>query len=69
MSDPLDPVLYLVCNVRHHLDRLTEVIAPTFLLDDIGIHLTCGDIVITSQRNIEEPLVVAEVEIDFPPVV
>ena len=55
----------LVGDVRDHLDGVAEVLAASFLGDDGRIHLPGGDIGRSGQVAIEEPLVVADVEVSF----
>ena len=51
------------------LNGVTEVLAPAFLGDDLRVDLTGRDIGIPSQFDIEEPLVVAHVEVGLGAVV
>ena len=66
---PLDPVLYLVGNVRDDLDRLAQVIPPPLPPDDVPVHLPGRDVVIARETNAQESLVIAEVEVGLAPVV
>jgi hypothetical protein len=55
--------------MRHHLDGLSEVIAPTFTLNYVLVDLPCCDVALTCQGDVEIALVVSEVEVDFSTVV
>ena len=48
----LDPLLYLVGDVRNHLHGLPEIIAPPFSTDHVVVDLPGGDVVIASQADI-----------------
>mmetsp|Transcript_10271 Transcript_10271/g.21684 ORF Transcript_10271/g.21684 Transcript_10271/m.21684 type:complete len:206 (-) Transcript_10271:291-908(-) len=61
MRHLLDPILNLIRNVRHHLHRLTQVIPPSLLPDNLPVHLPGGNIVIARQRNGKETFVVSQV--------
>ena len=58
-----DAALDLVGDVRDHLDGVAEVFAAALLGDDRRIHLAGGDIRRPGQVAVEEPLVVADVEV------
>ena len=62
-------VLDLVGDVRDHLDRLAEVVTPTFLVDDRLPDLARADAGAAVQRVVQEPLVVPEVEVRLATVV
>ncbi len=68
-SFPLDPVLNSIGQVRHDLDRLAEVVALSFLLNDLAIDLAGGDVVVTAEGDIEVSFVVTEVEIGLSSIV
>ena len=57
--------LDLVGGVRNDLDRLTEVVSTTLLLNDTLVHLSRGDVVVTRELDVQEALIVTEVEIRF----
>jgi len=63
-----DARLYLVSDVRDDLDGLPEKVPAPFLLDHRAVHFSRGDVVGGSEVDVEEPLVVPEVEVDFAPV-
>ena len=69
LRHPLDPLLDLVGDVRDHLHCLAEVVAAPFPLDDVGVHLAGGEVVVTCERDVEEALVVAQVEVDLAAIV
>ena len=51
------------------MDGFSEVISTAFALDDARVDLARGQIVVTTQADVEESLVVAEVQIDLTPIV
>ena len=65
----LDPVLDGVGDVRDHLHRLAEVVAPPLLLDHVPVDLAGGQVVVLREGDVEEPLVVAEVQVGLAAVV
>jgi hypothetical protein len=69
LRERADPLLDLVGDVRDHLDRLAQVVAPPLLGQDARVHGAGREVGSTVQILIEEPLVVAEVEIRLRPVV
>jgi len=64
-----DALLDLVGDVRDHLDGFAEVIPPPLLLDHRQVNLAGGQVAVAGEPGGGEPLVVAEVEIGFGPVV
>ena len=69
MSDPLNPLLNLIGDVGDDLHGLAEVVTPALALDYRGVHLAGGDVVVPCQSDVEKPLVVTEVQIDFSSVI
>jgi len=65
----LDPGLDLVGDVRDDLDSVAEVVAAPLLGDHAGVDLPGGDVGRAAQLGVEEPLVVADVEVGLGPVV
>lgn len=65
----LDPILNGVRQVRNNLDRLAQIVAFSFPIDDMLVDLASGDIAISGQGDVEVALVVAQVEINFAAVV
>jgi hypothetical protein len=61
LGDALDPVLDLVGDVGHNLDRLAEVCADALLLDHVAVDLAGRDVVVAREVDGEVALVVAEV--------
>ena len=49
--------------MRNHLNRRAEVLAAPLLGDDVQVDATGGDVVRLRERPVDEPLVVAEIEI------
>ena len=67
--DFADPRLDLVGDVRDHLDRVAEVVAPSLLLDHRQVDRAGGDVRAAAQGLAGEALVVAEVEVGLASVV
>src|SRR5207237_5743521 len=58
---PLD----FVVNVRNHLDGCAKVVAPPLLLNDGVVDLTGSAVIKTAGGVLNEPLVMAQVQIGF----
>lgn len=69
LCNPLNPILNCVCKMRHNLDRLSKVIAPTLTFNDVLVYLAGCDVILAREGNIEVALVVSEIEVDFSTVV
>lgn len=65
----LDPVLEGIGQVGDDLHSLSQVIASALALDNVLVNLPGGDIVFSSEGDIEVSLVVAKVEVAFSTVV
>ena len=61
----LDPFLDCICNVWDNLYGLAQVITLALAFDDVLVDLASGDIVVTSESDVEVAFIVAEIEIDF----
>ncbi len=59
----LDGGLDFISDVRNHLNRLAEIVAAPFALDDLLVDAAAGQIVRAGERRVGETLVVAEIEI------
>ena len=64
-----DPRLDLVGDVRDDLDGVAEVLAAPLLGDHAGVDLAGGDVGRAAQLGVEEPLVVADVQVGLGAVV
>jgi hypothetical protein len=64
-----DPLLDLVGDVRDHLHGLAEVVTATLLGDHLRVHLAGGHVRDPGEVGVEEPLVVADVEVGLGAVV
>jgi hypothetical protein len=64
-----DAGLDLVGDVRDDLDGVAQVLAPPFLGDHARVDLAGGDVGLAVQPDVEEPLVVADVEVGLGAVV
>ena len=51
------------------MHRLSEVVAAALALNDALVDLARGDVVVAAERDVEEALVVAEVEVDLAAIV
>ena len=60
---PADPVLDLVGDVRDHLDRAAEEVAPALLLDHGPVDAARGRVRALGEVLVDEALVVPEVEV------
>ena len=68
-GDAADPLLDLVGDVRDDLDRAAEVVAAALLGDDRLVDAAGRDVAELGQVLVDEPLVVAQVEVGFGAVV
>lgn len=65
MCHALDPILNLVRNVRDDLNGLAEVVPLALFGNDLAVDLAGGDVVVGSQFDGQEALVVAKVQVRF----
>ena len=68
-GDAQDPLLDLVGDVRDDLDRAAEVVAAALLGDDRGVDAAGRDVGALGQVLVDEPLVVAQVQVGLGAVV
>lgn len=61
----LYPVLNGIGYVRHDLYRLAQIISFALAFDDVLIDLARGNVILSSQGDVQVAFVVAEIEIDF----
>ncbi len=66
---PGDALLDLVGDVRDHLHGAAQVVALAFLADDVVVDGAGGDVGVAREALVDEPLVVAQVEVGLGPVV
>jgi len=57
------PVLDSICDVGHNLNGASEVVTPSFTLNDMLVDFARGYIVFTGQGDVEVTLVVSEIEV------
>ncbi len=69
LGDLVNAVLNLIGDVRDHLDGFAQIIAAPFLVQHRLIDLAAGQIVDARKFRAREPLVVAEVQVGFRPIV
>ncbi len=62
-GEPADPALDLVGDVRYDLHRLPEIVAPAFSGDHLRVDLAGGDVRAAVEVDVQEPFVVADVEV------
>ena len=65
LADPVDEPLDLVRHVRDDLDRRSKISALPLLVEHVGKHLPGRQVGIFVQILVDEPLIVAEVQIRF----
>src|SRR5690606_27701216 len=58
-----------VGDMRNHLHRPAEIVAPALARDDVLIDAAGGDVVAARRGHAREPLVMTEIEVGFRPVV
>jgi hypothetical protein len=51
--------------VWNDLYGFTQIVALALTLDDVLVDFASGDVVIAGEGDVEVPLVVAEIEVDF----
>ncbi len=62
-GEPADPALDLVGDVRYDLHGLPEIVAPAFSGDHLRVDLAGGDVRAAVEVDVQEPFVVADVEV------
>ena len=67
--DSFYPILDGICDMRHDLDGLSQVVSASLAFDDMLVHLPCCDAILEGQGDVQVALVVAQVEIDFAAIV
>lgn len=69
LCNSFNPVLDGVDNVGNDLDRVTEIVAFTLLLNNVCVDFSRRDVVLAGQSDVEVAFVVAKVEVDLAAVV
>ena len=64
-SIPKHPPLYLVRDMRHHLDGLAKIVAMTLAVDNSFVNPTCGNAVVPCCLNTCKPFIVTQIEVCF----
>lgn len=67
--DSLNPLGNGVGDVRYNLDGASKICTLAFLLDDVQVDLASGDVVFSSQLDVEVTLIVAEIKIHLTTVI
>src|SRR5215211_4288658 len=57
--------LDLVRDVRNHLDRPAQKIAAALLADDLGVHLSAGEVARAAETDVDESFIVTQVQVRF----
>ena len=65
LSYSLNPILQSIRKMWHDLYCLPQVISFPLSCQDVHVYLASCDIVILGQRNVQIPLVITQVQIDF----
>ena len=68
-ANPVDPFLDFVGDVRNDLYRAAQIIAPAFLVDHGLVDPACGHIGVPGQVDVNEPFIMAQIQVRFRPVV
>src|SRR4029077_3532012 len=63
MCNAPETILDLVSNVRNYLDTFSKKISPSLLLNDRGVDLAGGDVVVLWNVDVEESLVGSDVHV------
>ena len=63
LGDPVDPLLDLVGDVGDDLDGSAQVVALPLAADHVLVDLARGDVARPGEAHVDEPLVVAQVQI------
>jgi hypothetical protein len=61
----LDAALDLIRDMRNHLHRGAQIIAPAFLADDIFVNFTGGEIVALGHGGAHEALVMPKIQVSL----
>ncbi len=61
-------IFNFVGNMRNHLNGVSQIVTPSFLIDHRLVNPACGYIVLLRCGHIRKPFVVSQVEIGFGPV-
>ncbi len=65
LANPGHAALDLVGDVRDHLDGPAQEIAAALLADDLGIHLSAGEVAEAAEADVDETFVVTQVQVGF----
>ena len=60
-----NPAFYLVGDMRHHLNRLAEIVAAAFAFNDAEVDAPCRYAVVARRLDARETFVVPKVEVGF----
>ena len=59
------PTFNLVCDMWHHLNRLTQIVSATLAVDDGFVDTPRSDRVVACGVNAGKPLIVAQIQVSF----
>ena len=65
ITDRIDKPLDFICDMRNDLHGFPKVFAPSFLMQDIPVHLAGGKVAEPVQIFINKPLIMTQVQIGF----
>ena len=68
LRQPNEPAFDFVGQMRHRLDGAAQKIAPPFPGNQLQVGLPGGNIAVPGQLHIDEPLVVAQIQVRLPAV-
>ena len=68
-SNPVNPILDGICQVRHDFDSPTKIVTAPLPLDYVLIDLARCDIILSRQCDVKVSFVVPQIEVNFPAVV
>ena len=59
----VDEGLYLICDMRDYLNRLTQVISVALLFEHVGVYLACGQVRKLIKVFVDEALIVSQIKV------
>jgi hypothetical protein len=63
LGDPLYPRLHRVRDVGNQLHGFAQIVTFAFFADHMLIHFARGDVVIAGESQVQEPLVIAQIQV------
>ena len=65
LTHPIDKFLDLIGDVGDHLHGGAQILPPALLVQNVPVHLAGGEVGVFVQILIDEPLIVAQIQIRF----